>query len=166
MRAVRYRKCGRKSPACDQAPPNLQNRRNSPSRHRSRDPRGKVRDRLPWHCLDNSYFIELRPTARAWPAQTETKHSTIDAPMLPPARNHSPSFNKLSVCRLNEEKVVNPPQIPTITNWRVVEPTKTRPSGPVSAAKNPMMKEPTTFTMSVPHGNVAPKYLAATPEHQ
>jgi hypothetical protein len=29
-----------------------------------------------------------------------------------------------------------------------------------------MMKEPTTLTISVPHGNVSPINRAATPEHQ
>jgi hypothetical protein len=33
-------------------------------------------------------------------------------------------------------------------------------------AKKPMMKEPTTLTISVPHGNVSPIRRAATPEHQ
>jgi hypothetical protein len=31
-----------------------------------------------------------------------------------------------------------------------------RPSGPVSAAKKPITKEPVTLTMRVPTGNVSP----------
>ena len=40
--------------------------------------------------------------------------------ILPPAWSHSPSLARLSVCRLNEEKVVKPPRSPIMTNWRVV----------------------------------------------
>src|SRR5580693_492836 len=76
-------------------------------------------------------FIILRVDASMEPAQTAIRHNATDRPILPPARNHSPSFTRLSVCKLNEENVVKPPQMPTITNCRAVEPTKTRPSGPV-----------------------------------
>jgi len=41
-----------------------------------------------------------------------------------------------------------------------------RPSGPVSVAKKPMMKEPAIFTIIVPQGKVSPIRRAATPEHQ
>jgi hypothetical protein len=41
--------------------------------------------------------------------------------MFPPAWIHSPSFSNVSVWRLNEENVVNLPQIPTVTNCRAVE---------------------------------------------
>ena len=44
----------------------------------------------------------------------------------------------------------SPAQNPTMTNCRVMESRKNRPSGPVSVAKKPMMSDPTTFTISVP----------------
>ena len=43
--------------------------------------------------------------------------------ILAPARNHSPSFIRLRVCRLNDENVVKPPQKPAMTNCRATEPT-------------------------------------------
>jgi len=53
-----------------------------------------------------------------------------------------------------------------MTNWRAVVPTNSLPSGPVRVAKKPMMNEPVTFTISVPHGKVSPMRRAAMPEHQ
>src|SRR4051812_13487970 len=41
-----------------------------------------------------------------------------------------------------------------MTNWRVSVLTNTRPSGPVVVAKKPITNDPTTLTMSVPHGKV------------
>ena len=46
------------------------------------------------------------------------------------------------VCRLNEENVVYPPQIPAMSASRAVEPMKILPSGAVSVAMSPMMNEP------------------------
>jgi len=76
------------------------------------------------------------------PAHTLIRHRTIESPILVPARSHSPSFIRFSVCRLNDEKVAYPPQIPTITNWRAVVPTNMRPSGPVSVRKKPVTNDP------------------------
>jgi hypothetical protein len=36
------------------------------------------------------------------PAQTATRHRTTESPILAPARSHSPSFIRFSVCRLND----------------------------------------------------------------
>jgi hypothetical protein len=63
----------------------------------------------------------------------------------------------LRVCRLKEEKVVKPPQRPSMMNCRVSEPTKSRPSGAVRVATKPMTKEPRRFTRMVPQGKVSPK---------
>ena len=54
--------------------------------------------------------------------------------------------------------------MPVMKNCRVLPLAKTRPSGPVSVAKKPMMNEPVTLTTNVPQGNVAPIWLATTPE--
>jgi hypothetical protein len=76
--------------------------------------------------------------------------------MFSPAAASFPDWAKRNVSRLNIEKVVNPPQMPVMTNcrWRVL--AKTRPPGLVSVAKKPMMKEPTTLTKKVPQGNPGP----------
>lgn len=49
---------------------------------------------------------------------------------------------------------------------RQAAPAIHRPSGPVSAAKTPMMKEPLTLTRMVPHGMDSPRRCAMTPENQ
>ena len=58
------------------------------------------------------------------------KTQDIESSILVPAWSHSPSFIRFSVCRLNDEKVVYPSQIPTITNWRAVVPTNMRRPDP------------------------------------
>ncbi len=55
---------------------------------------------------DHVHFIVLIAVASKTPAHTAIRHSTNDRPTLAPARNHSPSLARLSVCRLNDEKVV------------------------------------------------------------
>jgi hypothetical protein len=55
------------------------------------------------------------------PAHSATRHRTIESPILVPAWSHSPSFIRFSVCRLNDEKMVYPPQIRTIANCRADE---------------------------------------------
>src|SRR5665213_1506838 len=77
---------------------------------------GAVRD-LHGHI----HFILLRLAATRYPAHTAIRQHTTDAPIFAPARTISPSCIKLSVCRLNDENVVKPPQKPVITNCRVVE---------------------------------------------
>ena len=81
------------------------------------------------------------------------------------ARNQSPSRANISVWRLNAENVVKPPQTPIITNCRAGVLTGKRPSGPVSVKKNPITREPETFTARVPHGKVPPIRSAISPEH-
>ena len=69
-----------------------------------------------------------------------------------PARDHSPLRSNNSVCRLSEEKVVKPPQRPTVTKMRQLGVTGSRPPEVVSMKKKPMTKDPVTFTKSVPRG--------------
>ena len=52
------------------------------------------------------HFIALIVEASMEPPQTAIRHNITDRPIFPPARNHSPSFMRLSVCKLNEENVV------------------------------------------------------------
>ena len=94
--------------------------------------------------------------ARTCPAQTATRHSAFERTIFPTARPTSPSFRRLRFCKLKEENVVYPPQKPVMTNWRGVVPKNMRPSGPMVVAANPMTKEPTTLTSSVPQGKVSP----------
>src|SRR5215212_2882234 len=44
-------------------------------------------------------------------------------------------------------------------------PRRYRPSGPKNVAKNPITNEPLTFTSSVPHGNVSPRWCASKPDN-
>src|SRR5262245_66540117 len=76
--------------------------------------------------MDHTHLIVLRLKAAIWPSQTASRHSTTEPAILNEACTHSPSLTRLSVCRLNEENVVYPPQRPTITNCRAVVPTKMR----------------------------------------
>jgi hypothetical protein len=52
------------------------------------------------------HFIVFIVEASMEPPQTAIRHNITDRPIFPPARNHSPSFMRLSVCKLNEENVV------------------------------------------------------------
>ena len=72
-----------------------------------------------------------------------------------------PAWMSFSVCRLNEENVVYPPQIPAMKNARPPGGTSQRPSGLVSVAKNPMANEPATLEMNVPPGHVPPRVRPA-----
>jgi hypothetical protein len=72
--------------------------------------------------------------ARAAPAQTARSQVTSDRPMLSPAIGHSRSARKRKVSRLNTEKVVKPPQMPVMTNWRIRALTMSRPPGSVRLA--------------------------------
>src|SRR6476620_488818 len=56
----------------------------------------------------------LRAAAQRWPAQTAQRHKTTERMTFAAARNQSPSIDRLSVCRLKEEKVVYPPQTPAM----------------------------------------------------
>src|SRR6478672_6220363 len=98
----------------------------------------------------------LIAAAAICPSHTATRHSTTEATMFADARSQSPSRARFSVCRLNDENVVKPPQIPISTNCRAVVPTSKRPSGSVNVKKKPMIQEPTTLTTSVPHGKISP----------
>ncbi len=59
-----------------------------------------------WNLHAQAPFIILRDAASTKPAQTPIRHSTTDRTTLPPARKNSPSFMRLSVCKLNDENVV------------------------------------------------------------
>lgn len=90
------------------------------------------------------------------PSHTATKEDTRESTAFTPAYAHSPSVASVSVWRLNEEKVVYPPQIPVMKNCRVLTRANTRPSGPGNVAKKPMMNDPETLTTNVPPGKHRP----------
>jgi hypothetical protein len=100
----------------------------------------------------------------AWPAQRFSEvrwASASQAGCIWRSRSgyqrHLPSTIKLYVCRPKDENVVNPPQTPTISSCcsAVLSlPLATCRRRPENA---PISKEPTTFTTSVPNGNVSPK---------
>ena len=74
----------------------------------------------------------------------------------------APARSRSSVCKLNDEKVVNPPQKPTITNSRQGSGQGYRPCARVSVPKNPITNDPSTLTISVPQGKCFPKGSAAS----
>jgi len=108
--------------------------------------------------------LELIAEARRLPSQTPSRHSTSERTELAPALNHSPSSARFRVCKLKEENVVYPPQIPSMKNCRNVAGASHRPSGPVAVANSPMTNEPETLMQSVPQGKVSPILLAMKPE--
>src|SRR5690349_6568821 len=69
----------------------------------------------------------FKAAAALWPSHTAARQSTTDATIFAEARSQSPSRARFSVCRLNDENVVKPPQIPIITNCRAGVPTSKRP---------------------------------------
>jgi hypothetical protein len=100
------------------------------------------------------------------PTATHPRQSPVENTILDNADNHLPSTIKLYVCRLNDENVVNPPQIPTTSNCcsavaiPLFETCARRP------ARMPIIVEPAIFTTRVPNGNVSPKRWATRPDHQ
>ena len=63
-------------------------------------------DGIAWNLHGHTHFIVLRLAASRYPAHTAIRQQITDAPIFAPARNHSPSFIRLSVCRLKDENVV------------------------------------------------------------
>jgi hypothetical protein len=76
------------------------------------------------------------------PAHTATRHRTIESPTLLPAWSHFAIVHQVQRLQAEDEKMVYPPQIPTITNWRAVVPRNMRPSGPVSVRNKPVTNDP------------------------
>jgi hypothetical protein len=52
------------------------------------------------------HFMALMLPASMYPAHTAIRQQITDIATLVPARNHPPSFMRLSVCKLNDENVV------------------------------------------------------------
>ena len=67
---------------------------------------------------------------------------------------HAPERIRSKVCKLNEEKVVNPPHRPTMANSRVFSETAKRPLARVNDPKNPITRAPSTLISIVPHGKL------------
>src|SRR5258708_20082884 len=100
------------------------------------------------------------------PSATNAKHRIVDTTMFVNALPHLPSKIRFQVCKLNEEKVVKPPQMPTTTNCFKPEAKNASLRCPSQAAANPMISEPTRFTPKVPHGKVSPNRSPTTPDNQ
>jgi hypothetical protein len=73
---------------------------------------------------------------------------------------------RLNVCKLNEENVVSPPQMPTAKNSLTHWPQANPPNRTTYPATSPVTNEPARFTTSVPYGKVSPTRLATQPDHQ
>ena len=94
------------------------------------------------------------------PGGTASKQRTTERATLAKAPSHSSPRASSSVCKLNEENVVNPPQKPTITKVRRPGLAGSGPSNMVSVPKKEMMKLPATLIRMVPQGNALPQMLA------
>ena len=68
------------------------------------------------------------------------------------ARPDCPERSRSSVCRLNDEKVVNPPHTPTMTNRRASSGMGKRPCDRVSVPNPPIRNEPKMLIRIVPQG--------------
>jgi hypothetical protein len=100
------------------------------------------------------------------PRATDPKESPVENTILDKANNHRRSTIRIKVCRLNDEKVVKPPQIPMTSNCckalaRLLFATCIR-----KPEKTPARIEPEIFTANVPKGNVSPRCCVTRPTHQ
>src|SRR5438094_942356 len=117
---------------------------------------------------DTLFFIYLDKTVRASirPTHTAARQQTNESSVFRKALSQSPSRMRSSVCRLTDENVVYPPQTPIKKNCRNRGGARNGPSESVKAAKNPIRKEPVTFTTNVPMGKNSPTRPATIPDVQ
>src|SRR6185437_2460554 len=73
---------------------------------------------------------------------------------------------RFRVCKLKDEKVVYPPQMPLIRKARMCGGAKSRPSVPVTLKKIPMSSDPVILTRRVPQGKVSPNQKLTSPPIQ
>lgn len=100
------------------------------------------------------------------PEYTANKLNITDKVTLEPALKYSPLCNKVRVSKLKDEKVVYPPQIPTMINFCILGDITTGFPVNTKAATNPITKDPITLTIMVPQGKSLPKKLLAIIVHQ
>ena len=86
--------------------------------------------------LSSIYLVSATPLR--CPSQTQNRQIATDTSTFAPAKRNFPSRMKLSVCKLKLEKVVYPPQIPTIRKARTSVETSQPLSRAVSVAKRPI----------------------------
>ena len=86
------------------------------------------------------------------PNQTAARHASTEARTLAPAYSHSPSFTRLSVCRLNEEKVVSPADAYHYELARGRADEDAAVGTGQGRGRNPITKEPTMLMSRVPQG--------------
>lgn len=96
--------------------------------------------------------------ARLMPIKHAARHKIIFNNILPIALNKLPCSIRANVSREKVENVVNPPSTPTNMAIRISSETLTRSIN--TNDKNPINKEPTTFTIKVPYGKLAPNHCA------
>ena len=85
------------------------------------------------------------------PGQTPTDSATWAI-----AAAARPCLASSTVCRLNDENVVNPPHSPIMKNARASAAQPARSPGPSSTASAPIANDPATLIATVPHGNPGP----------
>ncbi len=95
------------------------------------------------------------------PSQHASRQSAIEAVAYQLAVCHWPARASSTVCKLKAEKVVKPPQSPTVTKTRISGGTSNRGTSTVSVPKQPMTKDPSTLISSVPQGNAIPQIAVA-----
>ncbi len=87
------------------------------------------------------------------PAATDPRHSSTEIATLISARPIAPARMRSNVCKLNDEKVVNPPHTPTIKNSRAGSGAANRPCASVSVPKKLIANEPAMLMPIVPQGS-------------
>src|SRR5580704_10925582 len=104
--------------------------------------------------------------AACHPRATEAKQTMVETIMFTIAANHRLSVRRFQVCKLNEEKVLSPPQAPTAKNCCNPAAISVLPRRRTAPDITPIKPEATTFTTNVPKGKVSPNRSAIQPDHQ
>src|ERR1700683_1419297 len=100
------------------------------------------------------------------PSAVPAKQSMVETNIFSIAATHLRSANKFHVCRLKDENVLNPPQIPTARNsWSAVASCRCA-RGATKPEMAPSRIEAVILTTNVPKGKVSPKRRATNPDHQ
>jgi len=79
---------------------------------------------------------------------------------------HRLSISRFQVCRLNDEKVLKPPQTPTEINCCNTVAVSVAPRRSIRPDTSPSRADATTLTTNVPKGKVSPNRSATQPDHQ
>jgi hypothetical protein len=100
------------------------------------------------------------------PSAVPAKQTMVETTIFRIATNHLRSTNKFHVCRLKDENVLKPPQIPTAANcWSAVASCRSARCA-MKPEITPSRIEAVILTTNVPKGKVSPKCRATSPDHQ